>query len=658
MIFDQLNFKHYHRVESKLSSICPWRFMAENGICYLKGDALMCVYEFVAPDLGSSSMAKINSISNLFNNCIVQLGENWTIQFELQRRINKDYPASDIDSLSTYLVEREREINYSYVNTHYTNRYFLIFTYKMPKMIEMKSSSFFFRKKNGQKSEETDSEIIEKEIRFFKSATSKTASVLRTAMEIKMLNSSELVSFIHSSVSFRWHKMIVPEAERSVFLDRIITDETLENSIPLKLGQNYASVIAVNAFPSATIPAMFDELNKADCELRWSTRFMCYSKQTALKKIKKKGDAFHGSVTSVGQMVINSVTHDNSGGTENRNALAQEDDSLNAGVEVTMENIGYGDYCSNIMVWDNNIKETKRKAEYIQEIVTSTGFSCKEETVNLLNAFLSMQPGNIYSNKRELFVSTKSTSHVIPISSIWEGLSSNPFMHKVTGNSCPLVVCETDFVAKNDKFLELLSTAAETIVASDAATVEEALALATAEGTLNDTFVNAVATIGEKITLRRFEILTKGDDEFFGAYTHQGGRIVAVTVVKGGDAQVAKNMAMQVASMNPSYISRNYMPQEVVDHEREVQVALLEKDEKLASKPEKVKAGIIEGRISKSLQDMCLVDQEYFLDSDQKCGQYLKANGAEVVKFVKYVVGEGIEKKDDNFAAEVAAMVK
>ena len=217
---------------------------------------------------------------------------------------------------------------------------------------------------------------------------------------------------------------------------------------------------------------------------------------------------------------------------------------------------------------------------------------------------------------------------------------------------------ETDFVAKNDKFLELLSTAAETIVASDAATVEEALALATAEGTLNDTFVNAVATIGEKITLRRFEILTKGDDEFFGAYTHQGSRIVAVTVVKGGDAQVAKNMAMQVASMNPSYISRNYMPQEVVDHEREVQVALLEKDEKLASKPEKVKAGIIEGRISKALQDMCLVDQEYFLDSDQKCGQYLKANGAEVVKFVKYVVGEGIEKKDDNFAAEVAAMVK
>lgn len=230
----------------------------------------------------------------------------------------------------------------------------------------------------------------------------------------------------------------------------------------------------------------------------------------------------------------------------------------------------------------------------------------------------------------------------------------------INGNKAVIleVNSETDFVAKNDKFLALLDTAANTIVASDAKTVEEALALPTADGTLNDTFVNAVATIGEKITLRRFEILTKSDDEFFGSYAHQGGRIVAVTVVKGGDAQVAKNMAMQVASMSPSYISRDYMPQEVVEHEREVQVALLEKDEKLASKPEKVKAGIIEGRISKSLQDMCLVDQEYFLDSNEKCGAYLKANGAEVTKFVKYVVGEGIEKKEENFAAEVAAMAK
>ena len=218
---------------------------------------------------------------------------------------------------------------------------------------------------------------------------------------------------------------------------------------------------------------------------------------------------------------------------------------------------------------------------------------------------------------------------------------------------------ETDFVAKNDRFLALLDEAAKTIFNSNVKTVEEALALPTAEGTLNDSFIAAVAIIGEKITLRRFEIVEKNDDELFGSYTHQGGRIVAVTVVKGtADAQVAKNMAMQVASMNPTYVSRDEMPQEVVAHEREVQEGIMANDESLANKPEKVKAGIIEGRVSKSLQDMCLVDQEYFLDSNLKCGQYLKENNAEVVKFVKYIVGEGIEKKQDDFAAEVAAMAK
>ena len=218
---------------------------------------------------------------------------------------------------------------------------------------------------------------------------------------------------------------------------------------------------------------------------------------------------------------------------------------------------------------------------------------------------------------------------------------------------------ETDFVAKNDRFLALLDEAAKTIFNSNVKTVEEALALPTAEGTLNDSFIGAVAIIGEKITLRRFEIVEKSDDELFGSYTHQGGRIVAVTVVKGtADAQVAKNMAMQVASMNPTYVSRNEMPQDVVAHEREVQEGIMANDPSLANKPEKVKAGIIEGRVSKSLQDMCLVDQEYFLDSNLKCGQYLKENNAEVVKFVKYIVGEGIEKKQDDFAAEVAAMAK
>ncbi|MCH4014922.1 MAG: translation elongation factor Ts [Solobacterium sp.] len=228
----------------------------------------------------------------------------------------------------------------------------------------------------------------------------------------------------------------------------------------------------------------------------------------------------------------------------------------------------------------------------------------------------------------------------------------------VDGNKAVIaeVNSETDFVAKNDKFLALIDKTLKALIKSDAKTVEDALALPTEDGTLNDSFVNAVSIIGEKLTLRRFAIVEKSDDEVFGSYMHQGGRISAITVVKGTDPQVAKNMAMQVASMNPTYVSRNDMPQDVVEHEREIIKAQMEADEKLASKPEKVKAGIIEGRLSKDLQEMCLVDQIFFLDQDKKCGQYLKENNSEVKSFVKYTVGEGIEKKQEDFAAEVASI--
>ena len=217
---------------------------------------------------------------------------------------------------------------------------------------------------------------------------------------------------------------------------------------------------------------------------------------------------------------------------------------------------------------------------------------------------------------------------------------------------------ETDFVSKNDHFLKLLDTTANTILNSDAKTNEEALALTVDGKTLNDLFIEAISTIGEKITLRRFTILEKGDSDTFGTYMHNGGSISVCLVLKGSsDEEVAKHMAMQIASMAPTYVSRNDMPEDVVAHERQIQTEIVKNDPALASKPEKVLAGIIEGKVSKNLQDMCLVDQVYFLEPDKKCGQYLKEHNTEVTTFVRYLVGEGLEKREENFAEEVAKQI-
>lgn len=225
----------------------------------------------------------------------------------------------------------------------------------------------------------------------------------------------------------------------------------------------------------------------------------------------------------------------------------------------------------------------------------------------------------------------------------------------VDGNRACLVEInsETDFVAKNEQFLALVDKTAKAILASNAKTNEEALALSVDGKTLNDLFIEATATIGEKIVLRRFAIVEKADDEVFGSYIHLGGKISTLCIVKGDEA-LAKDMAMQIASMAPTYVSSDDMPADVVAHEREIQTEIVKNDPSFAGKPEKVIEGAINGKVSKSLKDMCLVDQEYFKDPGQKVAAVLKAANATVKCFVRYLVGEGIEKREENFAEEVA----
>lgn len=225
----------------------------------------------------------------------------------------------------------------------------------------------------------------------------------------------------------------------------------------------------------------------------------------------------------------------------------------------------------------------------------------------------------------------------------------------VNNNTAALIEInsETDFVAKNEQFLQLMDNIATAVATASPKTMEEALALSVNNDSIENTIISATATIGEKISFRRFEIVEKSDDQNFGLYMHNGGRISALALIEGGNDDVAKNIAMQVASMTPSYVSREFMPQEIVQKEREMQLEIVKNDESLASKPEKVIAGIVEGRLSKSLQDMCLVDQIYFKDQDIKVGKYLQSENAKVLSFIRYEVGEGIEKKADNFVEEV-----
>ena len=218
------------------------------------------------------------------------------------------------------------------------------------------------------------------------------------------------------------------------------------------------------------------------------------------------------------------------------------------------------------------------------------------------------------------------------------------------------VNAETDFVAKNDNFLTLVKELGEQLLANKPATVEEALTQTLDNGKTVEEHINsAIATIGEKITLRRFEIKSKEENGAFGEYLHMGGRISVLTVIEGStDADVAKDVAMHIAAINPKYISRDQVSEEEIEHERQVltQQALNE------GKPEKIVAKMVEGRLGKLFEEICLLDQSFVKNPDQKVAQYLESNGATIVSFTRFEVGEGLEKREENFADEVMSQVK
>lgn len=226
----------------------------------------------------------------------------------------------------------------------------------------------------------------------------------------------------------------------------------------------------------------------------------------------------------------------------------------------------------------------------------------------------------------------------------------------IDGNNASIVEvnCETDFVAKNEKFVNLVNKIADLIVKNDVKTMEEAMSLSTEEGTLNDTIVNFTATIGEKISFRRFARLSKTDSQNFGSYIHMGGRIAVLTLLEGADEETAKDVSMHAAAMRPSYVKREDVPAEEVERETSV----LKEQAMNEGKPAEIAEKMVNGRINKFYKEICLEEQDFVKDSDMTVGAFVKSKNGSIVNMVRFEVGEGIEKKEENFAEEVMNQIK
>ena len=231
-----------------------------------------------------------------------------------------------------------------------------------------------------------------------------------------------------------------------------------------------------------------------------------------------------------------------------------------------------------------------------------------------------------------------------------EGLA----VSKINGNKAVVleVNSETDFVAKNEEFVNLVNTIADAVLENDVNTIEDAMKLTVNGKNVEELIVDKTATIGEKLSFRRFEVVYKEDTEVFGTYSHMGGKIVALTVLSK-DEELAKDIAMQVAAMRPLYLNREQVPADVLEKERAI---LREQAENEGLDPNKLDM-IVNGRVNKYYEEVCLVDQGFIKENKMKVNKFVESKNSNILGFVRYEVGEGMEKREENFADEVMKQI-
>lgn len=283
-------------------------------------------------------------------------------------------------------------------------------------------------------------------------------------------------------------------------------------------------------------------------------------------------------------------------------------------------------------------------ASMVKDLRTKTGAGMMDCKKALVEAEGDMEKAVDILREKGLSQAAKKASRVAAEGAVVSAISADGKAGTIVE-----VNCETDFVGSNDDFRALAARIAQQIIAVNPADVEALLASDMDGKAVKDQVTEAVAKIGENISVRRF-VRYESAEGTVHSYIHGGGKIGVLVEMKGADAELGKDVAMQVAAANPSYLDRTQVPQAEIEHEKEV-LAVEARNE---GKPEKIIEKMVLGRINKYYKEVCLVDQEFIKDGDLTIAKLLKSKNAEVVRFARFQLGEGIEKKQDDLAAEVA----
>lgn len=421
--------KEYQDEKNKLSTYIPWIAMIDEGVILNKNGTFQKTLKFRGYDLDSATIYELQNSNGRLNNVLTRLEGNWTMHIEARRVHSKEYESTEIENFALKLIDDERKNKFQ-SGTYFESEYYLTLTYLTSVDTEKKLKNFFIE-------EEKTAENIDKSLENFKKEFKEIKGLFKDLfLEVQELSKEETYEYLHSCVSIKNHKIIVPEVP--MYISNYLCDSDMVGGLKPKLGNKHMRCISLQGFPNFTVPCMFDELNRLGFEYRWVTRFMFLSKQEALSKLEKKWKATFSGRISMLKRVMMELTGDKEPTKIDEDALEKADE-INTQLNLTRADIlAQGFYCCAIVVYGDTSEEVDDRALEIEKTINKLGFITINETVNCVETFLGAIPGNIYNNVRTPILNTVSLCHLLPTSSVWAGDKWNKEL-----NMPPLVYTQT-----------------------------------------------------------------------------------------------------------------------------------------------------------------------------------------------------------------------
>ena len=427
-----LNVSEFRKKPDRLSDVLPWAFIVANSVVLNKDGAFLSTIQYRGPDLDSSIQAELSSKSRQLNNLLKRLGSGWCVYVEAQRAGTESYLNSTISNPVAYFIDEERKAHFE-MGRQFNSSYFLTLTYLPPTDAVSKVENLFFEKPSKEKEGVNYQEILG----TYCTEVRRIYELMQILfVEVKMLNDSELLTYLHSTISTKNH-VVKANKDTFCYLDAVLPDTPLQTGIYPKLGEKHLRVVAILGYPNATEPGYLDALNSLHFSYRWVTRWIALSKDEAEKELKTFRRLWHAKRKGLGTLIKEALLRVESPIVD-AEAVQKSQEANEALGELGTDGVAYGFYTNAIVLMDEDEKVIYDQCRTVERVLNALGFATKTETINSVDAWLGTIPGNARNNVRRPLLHTLNLAHLMPFSSVWSGVEKDEHF-----NDEPIAYCAT-----------------------------------------------------------------------------------------------------------------------------------------------------------------------------------------------------------------------